>query len=180
MADIQPIVKWKELRREVAYKKYSRKIEEVIFELPNGQESDFYVKSEGPASSILALTADQQVITVRQFRPGPNEVLLELPGGYIDTDEDPIDAARRELLEETGYTGDVEFVVTALDDAYSTMRRSCFVATNCRKVAEPENTDTEQTEVVLMALDEFRAHLRGGQLTDIESGYLGLDHLKLL
>jgi len=53
---------WQELSREEAFKKYSRKIEKVIFKLPNGKETDFYIKKEGPAASVLALTSDNQVI----------------------------------------------------------------------------------------------------------------------
>lgn len=180
MNKIYSIVKWKEIQRTLAFKKYSRKIDEVIFELPNGETADFYVKNEGPATSILALTEDNQVILVEQFRVGPNAILDEMPGGYIDDNETPIAAAARELLEETGYAGDVEFVTEALDDAYSTMRRSCFVATKCKKVGEPQNTATEQTIVKLVSIEDFRNHLRSGQLTDIETGYLGLDHLGLL
>ncbi|MEI9966810.1 MAG: hypothetical protein WDN67_04225 [Candidatus Moraniibacteriota bacterium] len=60
------------------------------------------------------------------------------------------------------------------------MHRNCFVATDCEKVGEIQNTATEHTEVVLMPLDDFRKHLRSGQLTDIEVGYLGLDYLRLL
>jgi ADP-ribose pyrophosphatase len=171
---------WKELKRQQAYKKYSRVIDEVIFKLPNGQEADFYIKQEGPAASILALTPENEVILVRQFRPGPNKILLELPGGFADPNEDAVTTAKREFLEETGYEGDVEFIGTCLDDAYSTMKRSCFVAKNCQKVQEAEQTATEQTEVVLMPVAEFRELLRSGEMTDVEVGYLGLDYLKLL
>jgi ADP-ribose pyrophosphatase len=174
------IIPWKELKRELAYKKYSRKIEEVIFELPNGEEADFYIKREGPASSILALTSENEVVLVKQFRPGPQQILLELPGGFVDPDEDPMATARREFKEETGYEGDFEFIGTCLDDAYSTMNRYCYVAKNCKKVGEIQNTATEQTEVVLLSLGDFRKQLRSGQMTDVEVGYLGLDHLGLL
>jgi ADP-ribose pyrophosphatase len=174
------IKKWKEIKRELAYQKYSRKIEKVIFELPNGSQNDFYIKKEGPASSILAITTDKKVILVKQYRPGPQEILNELPGGYGDPDEDPLSTASRELTEETGYKGELEFIGTSLDDAYSTMERYCYVARNCKKIGEPQNTQTEQTEVVLMPLKEFREHLRKGRLTDVEVGYLGLDYLKLL
>lgn len=177
MSSIQP---WKEVSREQAYKKYSRKIDEVIFELPDGSTSDFYIKSEGPASSILALTGDNQVILVKQYRPGPKQILDELPGGFVDSNEDPKDTAQREFKEETGYDGEFEFIGTCLDDAYSTMERYCYVAKNCKKVGEPQNTQTEQTEVVLLSLDDFRQRLREGKMTDVEVGYMGLDYLKLL
>jgi ADP-ribose pyrophosphatase len=152
----------------------------VTFELPNGEQQDFYIKREGPAAAILALTSDNEVILVRHYRPGPQQILLELPGGYVDPDEDPAVSAARELKEETGYEGKLELVTSSLDDAYSTMQRFCFVATACRKVTEAQQTPTETVEVVLMPLEKFRLHLRSGQLTDIEVGYLGLDHLGLL
>lgn len=177
MSNIQP---WEEIRRQQAFKKYSRVVDEVIFKLPNGDESDFYIKKEGPASCTVAFTSEGEVILVRQFRPGPQKVLLELPGGYVDLSEDPKDTAAREFLEETGYKGDFEFVGTSLDDAYSTMVRYCFVAKNCVKVQEPENTSTEQTEVMLVSVEKFRQLLRSGEMTDVEVGYLGLDYLKLL
>lgn len=171
---------WQELSRKEAYKKYSRKIEEVIFRLPDGKESDYYIKKEGPASCVLALTQDNQVILAKQYRPGPKSILLELPGGYVDPNEDPKVTIARELLEETGYQGEVEFVTTCLDDAYSTMVRHCFVAKNCKKAAEPNLEKTEFIEITLLPLSEFRRLLQSGQMTDVEVGYLCLDHLSLL
>lgn len=177
MTNIKP---WKEISRKQIFNKFSRKIDEVIFELPDGGQSDFYIKAEGNASSILGLTPDNQVILVKQYRPGPKEILDELPGGFVDPDEDPQGTARREFIEETGYDGEFEFVGTCIDDAYSTMLRYLYVAKNCKRVGEPQNTATEQTEVVLLPLAEFRQLLRTGRLTDVEMGYLGLDYLNLL
>lgn len=174
------IKKWKELSRETVFQKYSRKIEKVIFRLPNGEESDFYLKRESTPVCVLAIAKDQKVILAKQFRPGPNEILLELPGGGIEAGETPEHAAERELLEETGYKGNVKLVTASFDCAYSTMKRYCLVATDCEKVAEPQNTETEITEVVLLTLPEFRELLRSGKMTDVEVGYLGLDYLGLL
>ena len=72
------------------------------------------------------------------------------------------------------------YVTQSLGCGYSTVRRYCFVATSCKKVAEPKNDVNEFTEPVLMSLQDFRAHLRSGMLTDINVGYLGLDYLGLL
>ena len=177
MAGIQ---EWDELNRTVVFKEYSRVIERVDFRLPDASSADFYIKAEGPAAGVLALTPAQEVVLVRQYRPGPKQILAELPGGFVDPDEEPLDTVRREFLEETGYDGDFEFAGTCIDDAYSTMVRYCYVARDCHKVAEPKNTRTEQTEVVLVSLPDFRAQLRAGQLTDVEVGYICLDHLGLL
>lgn len=168
---------WKELKREQVYKKYTRAIDRVDFLLPNGTEADFYIKAEAPAAAIFALTEDDKVILARQFRPGPKKVLNELPGGYLEPGENALESIKREFREETGYEGEFVEIGTCLDDAYSTMERHCFVATNCSKVGEPQNTDTEQTELVLMSLDEFRRQLRSGQMTDVEVAYLSLDYL---
>jgi ADP-ribose pyrophosphatase len=177
---INQIQEWKETSREMAFQKYSRKIEKVMFQLPDGKESDFYIKKEGPAVAVLALTKEKDVILVRQFRPGPKKILNELPGGYIDANETSEEAGLRELLEETGYTGEAHFVTTALDCAYSTMERQCMVVVDCKKVSEQKLDPTEFAEVVLVSLDEFRALLKSGQMTDVEVGYIGLDHLGLL
>ena len=105
---------------------------------------------------------------------------MEIPGGHMEKDENPIDAPKRELLEETGYTGDFEIIGETLDDAYSNCVRYCFVARNCKKIQEPEWEEDEECEIIEMDLKDFREHLRSGQLTDIEIGYLALDYLKLL
>jgi len=173
------IEKWEELSREMAFQKYL-KIEEIGYKMPDGKESKFYIKKEGPAVGILALTKKNEVILVKQFRPGPNEILNELPGGYVDANETPEQAGERELLEETGYKGNAKLVATAYDCAYSTMNRYCVVVTNCEKIAEQNLGKNEFAEVILMPLSEFRELLKSGKNTDIEVGYIGLDYLGLL
>lgn len=72
--------------------------------LPNGDETGReYLKHNG-AVGIVVLTDDGKVIMVRQFRYPFHRDMLEIPAGKIDPGEKPIDAAKRELLEETGVT----------------------------------------------------------------------------
>lgn len=170
---------WKKLKEE-PYKAGWRKMLRKTFVLLNGKEMDYDTRDDGRAVCGLALTPENKVVLVKVFRPGPEKVVMELPGGYINKDEEPITAAKRELLEETGYTGDFELVGGVLDDAYSNCVRYCFVAINSRKVQEPNWEEDEECEIVEMDLDSFRKHLRSGQLTDVEIGYLALDYLKLL
>jgi ADP-ribose pyrophosphatase len=178
---MKTIKNWVELSRETIFQKYSHKLDKVIFRLPSGVESDYYLTGQnGHTVCVLAITSDDKVVLVKQYRPGPQKVLLELPGGGVDKEETPLQAITRELLEESGYTGDFEFVTESIHNAYS--GASCFqyVAKNCRKVQEIKNDDTEFTEVSLMDLVNFRKHLRTGQLSDVNTGYLGLDFLHLL
>lgn len=157
-----------------------RKLLKKTFQLPDDRVVDFDIKQEGPAVCILSLTDSNKVLLVKQFRPGPEKILLEMPGGAVEKGETPEKAARRELLEETGYSGDFKFVGTCLDCAYSSMVRYVFVAKNCYKIQEQKLDDLEFGEVVEMPFMEFRNHLRTGELTDVECGYLALDFLGLL
>lgn len=172
---------WEEIRREPGQKLYGRSVDKVWFQLPDGKEIDFALFSGGKSVACLAFTKNNEVILARQFRPGPKESLIEMPGGGLKEGENPEVAMVRELLEETGYQGKVELVTTLFHDAYSPRIKYALVATECEKIAEPKLEDNgESVEVVLMSLAEFRKHLKSGQLTDVEIGYLGLDHLGLL
>jgi ADP-ribose pyrophosphatase len=170
-------VRWRKLEERVVYERF-RRILSRTFELPSGETADFEVLDGRDTVAVLALTEDEQVILVREFRPGPEELVLELPGGLIDEGKTPAEAARLELLEEAGYEGVMAAAGTMLEDAYSSFMKHAFTATRCRKVAEP--AEGELTEPVLMPLAEFREHLRGGRLTDVDVGYRALDSLGLL
>lgn len=170
---------WKKLKEELVYNGY-RKVLKQTYEIEPGKTAEFDIFKSGKVSSILALTEDDQVIIAEQFRPGPEKIIMELPGGKVDAGEEPETAAARELMEETGYVGDLQFITTSWHGAYSTLQRYHYVATNCKKVAEPKGDEHEIIEVKLMSLEEFKKHLRSGELTDVSSGYLGLDFLGLL
>ena len=170
---------WKKIKEE-PFKAGFRKLIKKTFQLPNNKVTDFDIKQEGPAVCVLALSKDNKVILAKQFRPGPEKVLLEMPGGIIDKNETPEEAIKREFLEETGYTGNFQFVGESLDCAYSTMVRYNFIATDCYRIQDQKLDDNEFVEIVEMSSEDFKKHLRSGQLTDVESGYMGLDYLKLL
>lgn len=170
---------WKKIKEE-EFKAGFRKLIKKTFELPNGEVTDFDIKKEGPAVCILAMTPEQNVILTKQFRPGPEKILLEMPGGHVENKEQAESAAARELLEETGFQGKLQFVGESLDCAYSTMIRYNFVATDCVKIKEQQLDATEFIEVVEMPIQEFREYIKTGQTTDVESAYLALDFLKLL
>ncbi len=174
------IKKWDEVAREEVFSKYGRGLEKVDFKMPDGRVEDFYIKKEGKTVAVVALTKDKKVIVAKQFRPGPQEILMELPGGGIERGETPEQAGAKELLEETGFAGKAEFVTEVIGCGYSTVRKNCVVITDCEKVAEQKLEENEFIEVVLLTLDEFRQLLRSGKCSDVEIGYLGLDYLGLL
>jgi ADP-ribose pyrophosphatase len=171
---------WKLISSTLEYSNFIQ-VEKRIYELPSGVTKDFDIKIGKSAACVLALTEDKQVIISREYRPGPNKVLDELPGGIINLDsETPETGAARELLEETGYTGDLELVTEFYEDGYTTGRRFAFVATNCRKIEEQNLDYGEDIKVKLKGLSDFIDQVRAGQLTDVHGALLGLDHLGLL
>lgn len=90
-------------------KVYSGKIIDVYSDrvkLQNGKVTDRDVVRHKDAAAILALDDDMQVLTVKQYRYPIGKELIELPAGLIDEGEGPLEAAKRELREETGYIAD--------------------------------------------------------------------------
>jgi ADP-ribose pyrophosphatase len=150
------------------------------YRLPDGSEADWDIFGSARCVAVLAVTEDDEVVLARQYRPGPAKVLDELPGGQVDDGEDVLEAAARELLEETGYAGDIELAGTSWFASACRTQRFVAVARRAGPVAPPANEAGEFCEVVLVSLPAFREHLRTGQLTDVDLGYLALDHLGLL
>lgn len=150
------------------------------YRLPDGTEADWDIFGGGRCVAVVAITDADEVVLARQYRPGPAKVLDEIPGGAVDDGEDVLAAAARELLEETGYAGELELAGTSWFASACRTQRFVAVVRQASRIAEPANEAGEFCEVVLMSLPEFRDHLRSGQLTDVDLGYLALDYLGLL
>ena len=159
------------------------KIETRSYRMPDGQVADWDILRGGRTVAVVAITEEGQVLLVRQFRPGPGRVLLELPGGGVGEGEDVSAAAAMELLEETGYAaGHVRLVGQTWLASYSTAERHAVVATGCRPAAEADRAahkdPLEFIEPALLSMEQFRAHVAGGQLTDTDIAFMCLNHLQ--
>jgi ADP-ribose pyrophosphatase len=128
--------------------------------------------------ATVALTDDNTVVLVRQFRPGPDRVLMELPGEIVLPDEDILQAAARELVEETGYEARQLFLVGRTWLAgYPSHQRHAVPATGCRWVRRPSLDPDEFADTVLLPRDDFVQHVRTGDLTDTDIAFRCLDRL---
>lgn len=118
----------------------------------------YYVLEYPPWVSIVAITPEREVVLIRQYRHGIARVILELPGGGMDDrDAGPLDAAKRELLEETGYDAEHWHEAGAFlaSPHNHTNTSHAFLALGARLTAAPQHEVTEQIEVVLMPLEEL-------------------------
>ena len=173
------IESWRKLGEEFVYSGH-RKILRKNFRLPDGREDHFDIVAGGHSSYIFALDEENRVILSRQFRPGPEKVYDDMPAGFIDKDESPDSAARRELLEETGYSGDFEYLGNFVHSAYVDTKLHLFIARNCKKIQEPKYDRNEFIEVVKKSLEDFVVQVRAGDLTNAHLAYKALDYCGFL
>jgi ADP-ribose pyrophosphatase len=136
-------------------------------ELPNARVIDGFVLEYDDWVTILALTRQQEVVMVRQYRHGAQKVILELPGGAMEPeDESPLQAARRELLEETGYASDrfIQIGCVSPNPAIQTNLIYSYLALDAEKIGSQNLDGTEEIEVVLKPLEEVIAMAMHGEL----------------
>lgn len=156
---------WKVLAaREVyVHAPWVRVVDERI-ELPNGRVVPSFHKVYLPDHSILfPITEDGRVIATRSYRHGVGTVVWGFPGGGIDAGETPEQAAARELREETGYEAaslkPLGGYVTGANVRGA--KSHLFLATGCRKTAEANSGDLEETEILLLDREKVRDLLMG-------------------
>jgi ADP-ribose pyrophosphatase len=151
--------------------------------LPSGRQiEDYFVRETRGFVIIFAVTPDERVIFTREYRHGYGSRLLGLPGGQIDENEDPADCARRELAEETGYTGSppelIQSFITAPVNSTGTF--SVYVIRDARPTAAPSPDVTEEIAVELYPLADVLGMVRDGTAsigTHALSIYAALDYL---
>lgn len=159
---------WKVLKSEMVVDEKWYKLRRDHVALPNGLEMDDYYVSVRPNVVLtFPLTEDNHVIFVRQYKHAAGGIFVELPGGVVDEHEmEPAEAAKREMLEETGYTSEeVELLLEVTDNpTKDTNRMYYFLARNVRKVAEQDLDESEAIEVLKVPLHEVEHMILGGQL----------------
>jgi ADP-ribose pyrophosphatase len=129
-------------------------------------------------AAVLALTADNQVVVARQFRTGPELVMDELPGGYVDDNEEPQAAALRELLEETGYQPEsIEPMGIVRIAGEANQTGHYFFARNCTRRKGQHLEDEEDVEVDLISISQLLHNARHGRMTDAAAVLMAYDKL---
>ena len=114
---------------------------------------------------VLALTKSQEVVLIKQYRHGAQDIFWELPGGVVEDGENPLDGVRRELSEETGYTTSnmIEVGKFYPNPANQSNIMYAFLAYDVEKTDIQELDDAEDIEVHLVPLDELIAMTKRGE-----------------
>ena len=157
---------WKVLRSDYLHRRPWLTVRKDELELPNGHViPEYYVLEYPDWVNVIAVTTDDQFVFVRQYRHGIGRTDYELCAGVCDPEDgSPLEAARRELEEETGYGGGdwKEFMVLSANPATNTNMTYCYLATGVERVATPHPEDSEDLSVHLLPFGEVRRMLGEG------------------
>jgi ADP-ribose diphosphatase len=141
--------------------------------LPNGDiVPDYYYWEGGDFALVFATTDIGEILLTRQYKHGVKETVVELPAGLLNEGvETALEAAQRELREETGYTGGRWIALGQLNvsSAKATTRANVFLAEGVRKTAAPRLDPHEGIEVFPVKIAKLIELIRRGDIRDATS-----------
>jgi ADP-ribose pyrophosphatase len=158
---------WKTLSRQTVLE-YSEflTVESHTVELPDGQViSDWPWLVTPDYINVVAVTEIGEFMCFRQTKYGVEGTSLAPVGGYLEADEDPLDTAKRELLEETGYESHswLSLGSYTVDGNRGAGTAHLFLARDARRVAEPISDDLEEQQLLHLSRSEVEAALAAGE-----------------
>lgn len=162
------LISWKTIRSRILVNDPPWiKISVEQIELPNGKKIDNFYQVHLPEYVVIvAQTQEGLIIMERQYKHAVGKVILNLPAGYLDSDESPVDCAQRELLEETGFKAKRWHHLGSfwVDGNRGCGKIHAFAASNAHSVREPQNEDTEELEVILKRPEDVPRLLLKGKV----------------
>lgn len=151
----------------------------------NGKTLDALFLEYGAWATVVAITRKQEVVLIKQYRNGIRDIIWELPGGLVEEGESALDGAKRELLEETGFTGP-RMVPTGQsfpNPAIQSNIMYSFLALDVEKVSSQRLDEAEDIEVYLVPLEKTIEMAKAGELPQalhLATLFFALAHLKRL
>lgn len=129
-----------------------------------GIEKDFFKLDFPRWVNIVACTNKNEIVLIRQYRFGTDQIEMEIPGGAVNDGEPPLEAGLRELLEETGYAGEDARIIGKVCPNPAIQDNVCYtvLVENVKKVAKPRLDEMEDIEVLIMSEADAFALIKDG------------------
>jgi len=159
---------WKKLGARPVAKTRIFDVESVDFQHPAREKpQDFFLINAPDWVNVIAVTNAHELVLVRQFRFGTNDLSLEVPGGVMDPEEDPVTCGLRELREETGFTAARARLLGSVhpNPAMQTNRCHLVLAEECAHTSAQEWDPDEEFEVLSLPVDEVYERAWRGEIT---------------
>jgi ADP-ribose pyrophosphatase len=179
--------KWKLLNSKLAFDTKWFKVRQDKVKLPNGTMlDDYYVWLENDVSLVVPLTPKKELIMVQQYKHASGQIMVEYPAGYVDQGENPEQAAKRELLEETGYSGKKFSLIGKLmnNPTKSVSNVYIYLVEGVKEMArgkEIHTEDTEEIKVLKLPIRKVLAMVKEGKIwvsSSVCATFLALERLE--
>ena len=151
--------KWETISSEYLFRRPWLTVRHDQVRLPDGRiNPEFYVLEYPDWVNIIAITENGEFVMERQYRHGLDKTCYEIAAGVVENGETPLEAARRELEEETGYGGGEwkELMLISGNPSTTSNLTHCFLAEGVKKVSAQHLDSTEDLSVCLLSLDQLR------------------------
>lgn len=157
---------WRTIDKQTRFEHPVLSLNVVTRQNAAGLEHDFVVLDSPDWVNVVALTSDEKVVLIRQWRQGVAAEALEIPGGLIDPGESPQEAGLRELLEETGYAGDDTELLGWVSPNPALFSNRCYtmLVKNAQLVSAQRLEDTEAIEVLTRPYKDIKRLIASGEI----------------
>ena len=161
------IKKWDIVKSDYLFRRPWLTARRDTVRLPDGRVNpEFYILEYPDWVNVIAITGDGEFVMIEQYRHGLSDVFIELVAGVVEKGEPPIEAAKRELLEESGYgKGEWELLsVISQNPSTTTNLTHCYLARNVEKISEQRLDANEDISVRLLSEKEVMALLMNDEI----------------
>lgn len=161
-------MKWEKLAHKYLLQCKWLNVRQDTVRLPNGVVLDDYYVLEYPTwVNVIAITEDGLFVVERQYRHGTESIDYEICAGTCEKDEEPLAAAKRELLEETGFGGGEWslYGISTPNPAAMTNLNYTYLAKGVKKVSDPHQESSEDIEIILISAAQVRKLLIDEKIT---------------
>lgn len=139
-------------------------------QLPNGKSASREIVRHPGAVAIIAITPEKRMVFVRQFRKPLDKTILEIPAGKLEKGEDPLDCAKRELIEETGYQAEEMNFVNKFYTSPGFADELLYIYEGTNLTAGDARPDEDEfVDLVELTLDEAFERIQTGEITDAKT-----------